>query len=87
MLHEASQRKLAYGELAEAASRRGEPWWPKLKDPASYKLVGKRVPRLDTPLKVDGRAGYGIDVRLPGMLIAAVARVFPGAKAADLRLV
>lgn len=44
----------------------------KLKDPAEFKIVGKSLPRLDTPSKVDGTALYGMDVRLPGMLLACV---------------
>ncbi|HZY03552.1 MAG TPA: molybdopterin cofactor-binding domain-containing protein, partial [Anaeromyxobacteraceae bacterium] len=45
-----------------------------LKDPKDFRLLGKPVPRLDTPSKVTGRAVFGIDVRLPGMLFATVAR-------------
>ncbi|MDB5099028.1 MAG: aerobic-type carbon monoxide dehydrogenase, large subunit-like protein [Cyanobacteria bacterium RYN_339] len=78
--HAPTGRKAGYGELAERASRRSEPWWPKLKRASEYKIVGQRIPRLDTRLKVDGSAQYGIDVRLPGMLVACVARcpVFGG---------
>jgi isoquinoline 1-oxidoreductase beta subunit len=72
--------KLTYGALAEAAARISAPANPALKDPAKYRLIGKSVKRLDTAAKTDGAAEFGIDVRLPGMLYAVVARcpVFGG---------
>ena len=71
---------MTYGSLAEAASKLAAPANPPLKDPAQFRLVGKPVKRLDTPPKVDGSAQFGIDVRLPGMVYAVVARcpVFGG---------
>jgi len=45
---------------------------PPLKKPSTFKLIGKPLPRLDVPAKVAGKATFGIDVRLPGMLYAAV---------------
>jgi isoquinoline 1-oxidoreductase beta subunit len=68
-------RHLSYGELAEAAGKLPVPPVAeiKLKDPKDFKLVGKRIKRLDSPIKVDGRALYGIDTHQPGMKIAAVA--------------
>ncbi len=74
VMHAASGRSLGYGELAAAAARLPVPREPRLKDPRDFRLIGKRVPRLDTPAKVDGRAVFGLDVRLPGMLFATVAR-------------
>ncbi|MFW2405957.1 MAG: molybdopterin cofactor-binding domain-containing protein [Gammaproteobacteria bacterium] len=65
-------RRLGYGELAEAASRENPPDNVRLKEPADYRLVGRNPPSLDTPLKVSGRAQFGIDLRLPDMLYAAV---------------
>jgi isoquinoline 1-oxidoreductase subunit beta len=50
------------------------PEQPRLKDPSQFRLIGTRVPRLDTPAKVDGSAIFGIDVRLPGQLFAVIAR-------------
>jgi isoquinoline 1-oxidoreductase subunit beta len=67
-------RALTYGELADAASRLPVPEKVALKDPASFKYLGKPRGRLDAPMKVDGSAKFGIDVRLPGMLFAVIAR-------------
>jgi isoquinoline 1-oxidoreductase beta subunit len=67
-------QKASYGELAEAASKLTPPKSPQLKDPSAFKIIGKPVGRLDTPAKVDGSAEFGIDVKLPGMLYAALAQ-------------
>lgn len=72
--HAASGRKAGYGELAVAAAALPVPPDPKLKDPKNFRLLGKRFARLDTPSKTDGSAVFGMDVRLPGMLYACVAR-------------
>ena len=72
--------------LVERASRLSPPKDVALKDPKDFKLIGKPTKRLDTPSKVDGTAVFGLDVTLPGMLVAVVARppVFGGkAKAID----
>ena len=73
-------RKLGYGELAEKASRLTPPQNPPLKDPKTFKLVGKPTKRLDTPDKTNGKAMFGLDVNVPGLLVAVVARppVFGG---------
>ena len=71
--HEASNRQVHFGEVAEAASKLSFPAEVKLKDPAQFTLVGKAVKRLDSPAKVNGSAQFGIDARLPNMGIAAVA--------------
>jgi len=80
VVHDASGRSLGYGELAEAAAALPVPAEPALKDPSAFRLIGTRVPMLDTPDKVTGRAVYGMDVRVPGMLYATVLRppVFGG---------
>jgi len=80
VLHRPSGRKLSYGELAEAASKLEPPSSPKLKSRDQYRFVGKPMPRLDIPAKVNGSAIYGTDVRLPGMRYAAVSQspVFGG---------
>jgi isoquinoline 1-oxidoreductase beta subunit len=66
---------LSYGELAEAAAKLPVPpaTQVKLKDPKDFTLIGTRAKRVDSPIKVDGRALYGIDTRQPGMKVAAVA--------------
>jgi isoquinoline 1-oxidoreductase subunit beta len=67
-------RKLTYGQLAEAAAKMTPPAEVALKDPRTFKLIGKPVKRLDTAEKVNGKAVFGIDVKLPQMLTAVVAR-------------
>lgn len=69
-----ASRKLSYGQLAEAAAKITPPEKVTLKDPNSFKLIGKPEKRLDTPEKISGKAIFGIDVRSPGMLTAVVAR-------------
>ena len=80
VVHLQSSRKLSYGQLAEAASRLKPPSSPILKSKDRYRFVGKPMPRLDIPAKVNGSAIYGTDVRLPGMCYAAVSQspVFGG---------
>jgi isoquinoline 1-oxidoreductase subunit beta len=69
-----NNRKLTYGQLAEAAAKMTPPADVVLKDPKTFKLIGKPVKRLDTAEKVNGKAIFGIDVKLPQMLTAVVAR-------------
>jgi isoquinoline 1-oxidoreductase beta subunit len=64
----------SYGSLAEAASKLTPPKEVKLKDPSKWRYVGKPLKRLDTAAKITGKAEYGIDVKLPGMLYAALAQ-------------
>jgi isoquinoline 1-oxidoreductase beta subunit len=70
--HGPSKRKLRFGQVAEAAARLDVPKDVPLKNPKDWKLVGKPVKRLDTHDKVNGRMVYGIDVKLPGLLNAAI---------------
>ena len=79
--HQPSGRKLAFGAVAEAAAKVPPPADVKLKDPRDWKLAGKPRRRLDVPAKVTAQPIYAIDVRLPGMLYAAIAHcpVFGGA--------
>ena len=72
VLHAASNRAATYGELAESAAAVPIPAQPKLKDPSQFKLIGTRVPLVDTREKAMGRAVFGIDARTPGMLYATV---------------
>jgi isoquinoline 1-oxidoreductase subunit beta len=80
VVNTASGARLTYGQLAPAAAKLQPPANPPLKDAKQFQLIGKSVKRLDTPNKVNGKTTFGIDVRLPGMLYAAVARspVFGG---------
>lgn len=70
--HAASGRSATYGELASDAARFEPSPNPRLKEPHEFTLMGKPIPRIDIPAKVDGTAAFGIDARLPGMLYAAV---------------
>ena len=74
VLHAASSRSLGYGELAEAAAALPVPAQPRLKDPSEFRLIGTRVPPVDARAKASGRAVFGADVRVPGMLFATVVR-------------
>ena len=80
VVHAASNKKATYGSLAGAASQLKPPANVPLKDPKQFTLIGKPTRRLDTPSKVNGTAQFGLDVRVPGMLFALVARppVFGG---------
>jgi len=79
--HRPSGRKVAFGAVAEAAAKVPPPAEVKLKDPREWKLAGTPQRRLDVPAKVTAQPIYAIDVRLPGMLYAAIAHcpVFGGA--------
>lgn len=74
VIHRPTNKKLGYGELVEEASKLTPPKNVKLKERHHYKIVGKPVPRPDTPMKVNGKAEFGLDKKLPGMLYAAVER-------------
>ncbi len=70
----AEGKTLSYGELADSAAKLPLPKDVKLKSKADFQIIGKSRPRLDTPGKVDGSAEFGLDVKLPGMLHAALAQ-------------
>jgi len=74
MVANARGKTLSYGELAAAAANMPVPKEVKLKPKADFRLIGTSQPRLDTPGKVDGSAEFGLDVKLPGMLYAALAQ-------------
>jgi isoquinoline 1-oxidoreductase subunit beta len=67
-------RKLTYGKLAAKAAKLPVPSEVKLKDPSRYSLIGHPIHRLDSPAKINGTAVFGIDVQLPGLLTAVIAR-------------
>ena len=70
--HGASKRTLRYGEVAEAAGKLEPPKDVTLKDPKDWKVIGQPMKRLDTLEKVTGAQIYGTDLKLPGMLNAAI---------------
>jgi isoquinoline 1-oxidoreductase beta subunit len=80
VIHKTSNRRIKYGALVDKAAALPVPKDVKLKDPKTFKLMGTDVPRLDIPEKVNGSATFGMDVKLPGLMTARVARsaVFGG---------
>jgi isoquinoline 1-oxidoreductase beta subunit len=70
--HTPSGRSLSYGKLAAAAAKLPAPTDIKLKDPKDWAIAGRSLKRLDTIAKVDGSQVYGMDLKLPGMLNAAI---------------
>ena len=80
VIHAESKRQFTYGQLASRAATLPIPTDPPLKAAKDYKIVGKPIPRVDTSDKIQGKAIYGIDFRLPGMKYAVLARcpVFGG---------
>ncbi len=78
--HRPTGRRLGYGELAGDAASIPLPDEIPLKDPREFRIVGRATPNLDLPAIVDGSIGFGLDVRVPGMLYAAIERcpVFGG---------
>ena len=80
VIHTPTGRKLDYGALAGKAATLPVPEKVALKEPKDFKLIGTPARRLDTPAKVNGKAVYGIDAKVPGMKIAtlAICPVFGG---------
>jgi len=76
VVHTPSSRRLTYGELVETASKIpvADPARVGLKKPSEFRLIGKAMLRTDAPAKVDGSARFGLDVRVPGMKFAVIAR-------------
>src|SRR5580693_5267345 len=72
--HAATNRSLSYGELVGKASTLPIPTDVPLKQSKDYKIVGQRLPRVDSPAKVKGEAVFGIDFRMPGMKFAVLSR-------------
>jgi hypothetical protein len=73
--HKPSGRTARFGSLAAQASTLPVPQNPRLKDPASFRLIGSRdVKRLDTPAKITGKTFYAMDVKRPNMVYAVLAR-------------
>ena len=80
VVHAGSSKRATFGEVAAEAARLPIPEDVALKDPARFKLLGRSQPRLDIPGKTDGSAQFGMDVRQPGQLYAAIVQcpVFGG---------
>jgi isoquinoline 1-oxidoreductase subunit beta len=78
--HNPSGRTFRFGELAAEAAAIKLDKEPALKRPDQYKFIGRRLARLDVPLKINGTAKYGIDLDVPGMVCAAIIKcpVFGG---------
>jgi isoquinoline 1-oxidoreductase beta subunit len=74
VIHRPSGKKIGYGELVEEASKLTPPQQVTLKSRKDYKVIGKPLPRQDTPLKTNGKAVFGLDKKIPGMLYAVVER-------------
>ena len=70
--HKPTGRTTTYGQVAAAAAKLTPPAEVKLKDPKDWKIAGQPVKRLDTAPKLDGSQVFGMDVKLPGLLNAAV---------------
>ncbi|CAM2011161.1 xanthine dehydrogenase family protein molybdopterin-binding subunit [Acanthopleuribacter pedis] len=73
--HKASKRELRFGDVAADAAKLPLPENPKLKDPKDFKLIGKGRSGIDVPDIIQGKAVYGADVRLPGMVYASIEHV------------
>ena len=74
VMHEPSGRRIVYGELGEEAARLAVPRTAALKQPGEFRYIGKPLARLDIPAMCLGKTRYGIDVTVPGALVAVVAR-------------
>ena len=72
VMHSASNKSLGYGALVDAAAKLTAPTDITLKTPDQWRILGTPAKRLDTPFKVNGTAEFGIDVDVPGMLVATV---------------
>jgi isoquinoline 1-oxidoreductase beta subunit len=80
VFHGPTKKRLSYGQLAQRAGRMKVPEEISLKNREDLKIIGKPMKRLDTPEKITGRAVFGMDVKIPGLLTTVIARppVFGG---------
>jgi isoquinoline 1-oxidoreductase beta subunit len=74
VVHGNSSRGFSFGELASDAAKRTPPLDPPLKTAKEWRVIGRPVRRPDAPAKLNGSAVYGMDLQLPGMLVAAVSQ-------------
>ena len=72
VIHRPTAQRLSFGELADKAAKLPVPKDVPLKKPSEFKLIGRSMPRIDSPMKVSGKAVFGIDVKVPNMLTATV---------------
>jgi isoquinoline 1-oxidoreductase beta subunit len=72
VIHRATGRRLLYGQLVDKAQGLPVPQNPPLKTKDQFRYIGKSRPRIDVPEKVNGKAVYGMDVRVPGMLVGSI---------------
>jgi isoquinoline 1-oxidoreductase subunit beta len=72
VIHRATGRRLGYGQLVDKAQALPVPQNPTLKTKDEFRYIGKARPRIDVPDKVNGKAVYGFDVKVPGMLVASI---------------
>jgi isoquinoline 1-oxidoreductase beta subunit len=72
VIHRATGRRLGYGQLVDKAQALPVPQNPPLKTKDEFRYIGKARPRIDVPDKVNGKAIYGFDVKVPGMLVASI---------------
>jgi isoquinoline 1-oxidoreductase beta subunit len=73
VVNKTTNERLSYGHLVPVAATLPVPGSPTLKKPEEFQIIGKRIARIDTPDLVTGKAVFGTDVRVPGMLFAVVA--------------
>ena len=74
VVHKVSRRSARFGELVEAAAKIVPPTNPVLKNEKDWTLLGKSLPRVENPAKIDGSAVFGLDFTLPGLAHAAIGR-------------
>ena len=74
IFHQPSGKKLSYGDLSMKAATLDIPKEVALKDPSDFRIIGKELPRKDTPLKVNGSAQFAMDIDLPNMVYAFIVR-------------
>jgi isoquinoline 1-oxidoreductase subunit beta len=74
IVNQATNARVSFGAVAEAAAKLPVPSEIALKDPSQFRLVGKAMKRRDTPAKTSGKAMYALDMKVPGMLHAVVLR-------------
>jgi isoquinoline 1-oxidoreductase subunit beta len=74
VIHKPTKKSFTYGQLVEEASKLELSKEPKLKDPKDFNILGKSMKRPDVALKTNGKAEFGLDVKVPGMLYATVER-------------